>query len=308
MTHSSMQLYAWSNALAALVYAAFALRLWQMGFARAGAERIQARLLAAVLLSALWGAGGLAVALTAAPLAQWLAALLDLARYGAWLAFLLQCLRPQGGSAVGLAWARPTAALLVGLQLLALLMAGLQLQLLVLGEPARLVLLGHLALPVLALVLLEQVFANLREDARWAVKPLCLGLLGLLVFDLYLYAQGLLFNQPDANTLAMRGLVHAGVVPLLALSVIGRHNGLARLRLSPKAAFHSVALLAVGLYLLLLSGVGYYVRYFGGDWGGRAASGAGVFGAGGLAGAAVLGHGARQAAGAGGQALVSLPL
>ena len=74
MTHSSMQLYAGSNALAALVYAAFALRLWQMGFARAGAERIQARLLAAVLLSALWGAGGLAVALTAAPLAQWLAA------------------------------------------------------------------------------------------------------------------------------------------------------------------------------------------------------------------------------------------
>jgi hypothetical protein len=49
--------------------------------------------------------------------------------------------------------------------------------------------------------------------------------------------------------------------------VIGRPNGLARLRLSRKAAFHSVALLAMGTYLLLLSAVGYYVRFFGGDWG-----------------------------------------
>lgn len=266
-TTASMQLYAWSNALAALVYMAFTWRLAQMGYARVGAGRIKNTLLAAVLLSALWGVAGLALALTSAPLTLWLAALLDLARYGAWLAFLLQCLQSdaRGMPAVGLAWMRPTAAVLLGLQLLALVLAGLHLHWL--GEPARLTLLGHLALPVMALVLLEQVFTNLRDDARWAVKPLCLGLLGLLVFDLYLYAQAVLFNQPDANTLAMRGLVHAGVVPLLAVSVVGRNNGLARLRLSPKAAFHSAALMAMGLYLMLLSGVGYYVRYFGGEWG-----------------------------------------
>jgi putative PEP-CTERM system histidine kinase len=269
MAPGSAQLFAWSHALTALVYGAFAWRLYRLGVGRAATGRIQETLLLAVLLSALWGGAGLAMALTPPARARWLAVpldLLDLARYAAWLAFLMQCLRDDAQrSATGWAWMLPTATLLVAAQLLALLLAAWSPH----GrlEPARLALLGHLALPVLALVLLEQVFSNLREDARWAVKPLCLGLLGLLLFDQYLYAQALLFNQADANTLAMRGLVHAGVVPLLALSVIGRPNGLLRLRLSPKAAFHSVALLAVGLYLLLLSGVGYYVRYFGGDWG-----------------------------------------
>lgn len=284
-------LLAWSSALAALAYGALALRLWQLGYARRGAERIQRTVWAATAFGALWGCAGLAAALSAtlaATLATtpgsvhantggasvalwtlwalWATALLDLARYGAWLLFLLQCL-PAPGQRPGtaMAWMRASAALLVGLQLLALTLGALPQAPWV--APLALLRLSQLALPVLALVLLEQVFGNTREDARWAIKPLCLGLLGLLVFDVFLYAQAMLFNQTDADTLAIRGLVHAAVVPLLAVSLVGRNGGLARLRLSPKAAFHSAALLGVGLYLLLLSGVGYYVRYFGGDWG-----------------------------------------
>ena len=37
-------------------------------------------------------------------------------------------------------------------------------------------LLTALGLPVLGLVLVEQLFRNLAEDARWNAKPVCLGL------------------------------------------------------------------------------------------------------------------------------------
>ena len=40
-----------------------------------------------------------------------------------------------------------------------------------------------------------------------------------------------------------------------------------RLHVSRAAVFHSATLLLVGGYLLLVSGVGYYVRYTGGEWG-----------------------------------------
>ncbi len=273
-----MPLYAWSHALAALAYSALGLRLWQMGYARQPGARLKALALLAVGCSALWAWAALVLAVNTTGVAlvwaYWLAALLDLARYAAWLAFLLQCLQAEASATLrdGSHWLRPATqwliSLLVGLQLLALGLGALQgTWLAAAARLQQLQLLGHLGLPVLGLVLLEQVFGNLREDMRWAVKPLCLGLLGLFAFDVYLYAQAVLFNQADASTLAVRALVHAGVVPLLALSVMRRANWVARLRLSPRAAFHSVALLAVGLYLLFLSGVGYYVRYFGGNWG-----------------------------------------
>ena len=37
--------------------------------------------------------------------------------------------------------------------------------------------------------------------------------------------------------------------------------------MSRKVAFHSATLLIAGLYLIFVSGVGYYVRFFGGEWG-----------------------------------------
>jgi hypothetical protein len=40
-----------------------------------------------------------------------------------------------------------------------------------------------LGLAVVALILLEQVFRNVTDDARWNVKPLCLALLGQFGFD-----------------------------------------------------------------------------------------------------------------------------
>ena len=86
-------------------------------------------------------------------------------------------------------------------------------------ERSRGVLLGWMVLPVLALVLVEQLLRNVQEDALWNAKPLCLGLAGIFLFDLYLFSHSVLFNSLDADALSIRGAVHALMVPLLLLSV-----------------------------------------------------------------------------------------
>jgi putative PEP-CTERM system histidine kinase len=127
---------------------------------------------------------------------------------------------------------------------------------------------ANLAMAVMGLVLLEQLYRNAGEDRRWNVKPLCLGLAAGYGFDLYLYSQGVLLGGLDAQASALRPVVHALGLPLLLLGTL-RGAGLAgRIGLSRDAAFHSAALLLAGAYLLLVALLGYWLRFTGGEWGG----------------------------------------
>ena len=266
-----MLITAWSYGLVGLAYTVFGLRLVQLGYGRLGGERPKTLVLAAVTASALWGWFGLALLFTGWPIYFLLSQLFDLLRYGAWCAFLLSLLPPSppdsqlpAGSNTRGWMVYMTAGLLVS-GLVAQLLAALGLT--IVGDPSRLMLFTAMAMPVLALVLLEQVFRNATEDTRWNIKPLSLGLVSVFLFDLYLFSEAVLFNRPDLDALSIRGAVHALVVPLLLLSSTRRRDWISKIRLSPKAAFHSATLLIAGAYLLFISGVGYYVRYFGGEWG-----------------------------------------
>ncbi|WP_180126316.1 XrtA/PEP-CTERM system histidine kinase PrsK [Rhodoferax sp. BLA1] len=266
MNSGNLDLTAWSGGLAGACYMVFALRLLQSGYLKSLRETSKLAVLAAVLLSALWGWSMLLQMQTQAPLLPLLTILLDQLRYAAWFAFLLLLLRtnradkePVGNSlivwAVLLAVSGPLSLVLTALDADSL------------GEPTRWILFSAMAMPVFALVLLEQVFRNATEDSRWNIKPLSLGLAGTFLFDLYLFSQAVLFNRPDEDALSIRGGVHALMMPLLLLSSTRRNDWIAKIQLSPKAAFHSATLLIAGIYLIFISGVGYYVRYFGGEWG-----------------------------------------
>lgn len=129
------------------------------------------------------------------------------------------------------------------------------------------VFLTMMLLAVLGLVLVEQLFRNLPDDALWSAKPICLGLAGTFLYDLYLFSQAVLFKGIDQDALNIRGMVHAGLMPLLLMSSTRHRNWIAKIRVSRQVVFHSATLLLAGAYLLFIAGVGYYVRYFGGDWG-----------------------------------------
>ncbi|OQW87850.1 MAG: histidine kinase [Rhodoferax ferrireducens] len=267
MNSGNLDLTAWSGGLAGFFYAVFALRLLQAGYLQRPREASKIAVLAAVALSALWGVASLMLVLNPSPATWLLTTLADQLRYAAWFAFLLTLLRTNrpakgmSGTSSLLIWAVMLAAagpLALGL---AVLDVG------ALGDPARWILFSAMAMPVFALVLLEQVFRNATEDSRWNIKPLSLGLAGAFLFDLYLFSQAVLFNRPDDDALSIRGGVHALMMPLLLLSSTRRSDWIAKIQLSPKAAFHSATLLMAGIYLIFISGVGYYVRYFGGEWG-----------------------------------------
>ncbi len=257
----------WGFGLVGVAYTAFALRLVQLGYGPSKAEWSKISLLAAVVWSALWGWLGWAYLLTGWVPFLLLSTFSDVVRYGCWFAFLLILLHPKSvqKSAFTLPWMVPVAVALVAFGLLALVLAVLRIPLL--GDAARLVLLSLMIFPVFAMVLLEQVFRNAAEDFRWNIKPLGLGLAALFLFDLYLFSQAVLFNAPDTDALSIRGVVHTLVVPLLLLSISRRSDWVSNIRLSPKAAFQSATLLISGVYLVFISSVGYYVRYFGGEWG-----------------------------------------
>ena len=111
------------------------------------------------------------------------------------------------------------------------------------------------------------MFRNVPQDSRWNAKPISLALAGSFAFDLYLYSQAAIFGKVDADAYGIRGAVHALMVPLLLISTTRRVDWIGQLRVSRRAAFHSATLLISGAYLIFVSGVGYYVKYFGGDWG-----------------------------------------
>lgn len=263
----TLVLAAWGYGLVGLSYSAFVLRLIHLGYLRSVREWSKTTIIAAVTLSALWGWTGLAFLLTGIPLFLLFSTVSDLLRYGCWYAFLLILLRSNGapGRPVGMTWITPLAAAVVFLGLLALTLGVLRIS--VFGQASRSILFSAMASAVFGLVLLEQVFRNVTEDSRWNIKPLCLGLFSAFVFDLYVFSEAVLFNRLDADALSIRGTVHTLVVPLLLLSMSRRSDWISKIRISPKAAFQTATLLMAGLYLIFISSVGYYVRYYGGEWG-----------------------------------------
>lgn len=277
MQDSPFELALLGFAAAALAYAALAARLAWGGYLHPGAGRAAHAFLLALAASALWGLGG--AAMGALPDATWLGTVVaatDLARYGAWFWFLLVLLRPALAqpAAPETGFLRPAAALI-----LALGAVGLVLPLLWPQEgAARLGLFAALAQSVFGLLLVEQLFRNVARDGRWGVKPLCLGLGGLFAFDLYVYSQAVLFGEFDADAFAIRAGIHALAVPLLFVAARRLADWHARLQVSHSAAFYSATLLLAGAYLLFISAIGYYVRFFGGSWG-RALQLALLFGA-----------------------------
>ncbi len=128
--------------------------------------------------------------------------------------------------------------------------------------------LGYVLLTVGGLFLVENLYRNTRPEQRWGIKFLCLGVGALFAYDFFLYAEALLFNQLNPNLLHARGAVYMLVMPLIGISVARNPEWSFSMFISRDLAVHTATLLAAGAYLLLMAIAGYYIRYFGGEWGG----------------------------------------
>lgn len=262
----------WSFGLGLAGFALFGLRLilgWKGGWRAT-------LLLAAVVTSALWEGASLAYALTLSE-SWWIAArVADAIRTGAWIAFLTALFaEPAAGSGAAAhakrtppLWIGALAALLVVASVVATQPAPLSLAI---AEPlvsgARIGFGLALALAILGLLVIEQLLRGTPREQRWNMKPLYLGVGGAFAFDLFLYADAVLFSRVDPDVWAARGVVMAFAIPFVMVSSARSRDWSLNMHVSRDVVFHSTALLISGIYLLAVAAAGYWVRYFGGTWG-----------------------------------------
>ncbi len=126
---------------------------------------------------------------------------------------------------------------------------------------------GQIALSLMGLSLMEQIWRNSPNFGRSSQKYLCIGITSLLVYDFFMYADALLFGQIADSFWNARGFANALLVPLFAINAVNTRRQPVDFQLSRSAVFYAGTLVFAGSYLLLLALGGYYVRVLGGEWG-----------------------------------------
>ena len=228
---------------------------------------IDRALFLAAIISTLWAAILVAQALLGQPgfLARYL---LELFRDSAWILLLfaiLQTALRQGGRTHALKKGLGIAAaiLVTSLAVLGIIEALFSVNLIT-GKPR---IIGQLALSLLGLSLVEQIWRNSPAFGRSSLKYLCVGTATLFGYDFLMYSDALLFGQITEPLWDARGFVNAALIPLFAVNVLNTRRQPVNFHLSRTAVFHVGTLIFAGGYLLFLAAGGYYVRVMGGDWG-----------------------------------------
>ncbi|MCZ2099489.1 MAG: PEP-CTERM system histidine kinase PrsK [Anaerolineae bacterium] len=82
-----------------------------------------------------------------------------------------------------------------------------------------------------------------------------------------MYSDAMLYAHVNPAWWIARGFGNALLVPLMAVAVARNPQWKLDIAMSRQVVFHSAALFVAGTYLVLVAAGGYYVRYFGGQWG-----------------------------------------
>jgi putative PEP-CTERM system histidine kinase len=234
-----------------------------------GGRWVGAFLVLASAATAVWGAGTAYdywISGSVRPVAH----ILEVVRSGSWLAFLFAVLAAasidSGRQTVSLAL-RPAALILCGSVIGLDVWNEVSPQAFVLYDGPNLRILGGLFIALLGLILVENLFRNTKSEQRWRIKFLCLGVGGLFVYDFFLYSESLLFHGIDPVLAGARGFTNVLIVPLIAVSAARNPEWSLDVFVSRRLVFHTATLIGGGIYLLLMAGMGYYLREFGGRWG-----------------------------------------
>ncbi len=250
MLLNPMTIGALAHAAAALVYTVLAVLL----FGTWGRRRRGAALIAAAGLTAVW-AGLHALDGAAGPV---LPAASETLRMASWLFFLLIVLREVTHGRPEGVWRQPLAVVAAGLLALGLGDAAAGGLLPVGWIDLRLAV--GLGMAVLGLLLIENLFLATRDSARWTFKHLLIGLGGMFAFDLFFFTGALLLGRPEPLTLAARPLVQVLAVPFILVSAARIRTLSFEVTISRDMALHTTALVGSGVYLLVVAGIGYYLR------------------------------------------------
>lgn len=129
---------------------------------------------------------------------------------------------------------------------------------------------GLLLLALLGFLLLDQVMRNTRAAKQWIVKLVWVGVGGIFFCDVVLYATVLMLGEAPQAFWDARGIALASLALPIAAGVSRIERWTPQLFVSRKFVVYSAGFVGAGLFLVTLSLVGFYLRSYGGTWGGAA--------------------------------------
>lgn len=118
---------------------------------------------------------------------------------------------------------------------------------------------------VAALVQFESTFTNASPQALWHLKFFLVGLCLMLAVQVFYYSQALLYRTLNMEYGPFRAFMFL-ITCLLMIFTVVKRDMTARVTVSHHVAYKSVVLFAVGIYLLLLGGLGEGMRYLSGHF------------------------------------------
>ena len=249
----------WSHATAAILFAALA--IWQSRRPGGGVERRV--LVAAFAITAAWAL----LVMARGPYAL-LACLVEGARDLAWLGFMAALLRRGGGDArreptITLLYAVVAAIIFIRALIdLAATFAHMEPSLADAFFDAAMLL--RMTTAIGALLLVHNLYTAAAPQARWGIRLPMIGLAAMWGYDLNLFTIAWLGQLWPTGLLALRGVLMVLLVPVFAWG--GRRDARFTMRLSRSAAFQSLSLLAIGVYLAAMALMARVVQAIGGDY------------------------------------------
>jgi putative PEP-CTERM system histidine kinase len=249
------------HGITAAVYALLAALI----LARPPLSRTGAWLAFACAATAAWAAT-FALALSSQALVGHFAAWLEVGRSAAWYGFILHLYRRSVGSEEQVSSAFKTMGLL------ALLVLGGTPLLDWFGGPANASLQSlstaiRLGFAICNVLLLENLYFNTPAESRWHINLLCIALGGVFLYDLLLYADGVLFHRLSFGLVEARAPATILAAPLIALAAVRNRRWAIDIHLSRDVVFHSFTLIASGIFLLAIALIGEVFRRGGSEWG-----------------------------------------
>jgi putative PEP-CTERM system histidine kinase len=251
----SSNLFMLAHEAAFIAYACFAALI----IFRGARTWLSSVLFAAIATTALWAQVWVAAAFGIVP--AWLDAVCSGLRDAGWLGLSLALIYPRGGETV------PWRALLLFALVLISFQIGLDANRSDVGTIAGIRIdgtLARIAVTILGLVLVENIYRNSSGTEFWAHKHLLIGLSGVLAFQLLSRVPEFLTHKQDPSMVLARPFVFLLVLPLFVVSSIRLPNLQMRVHSSRSFVFYSATLIAAGIMLQGVAVAAWYVRSYGG--------------------------------------------
>ncbi len=125
----------------------------------------------------------------------------------------------------------------------------------------------YLLLSVAGLILIEQLLRNADAELLWAVKLLSIVIAVQFVYDMVLYSSSLLSNNLNLHLWNARAAFILLLIPMTWISMRRLTNRKSKIVISRHIAFHGLSLVGIGLYLLVMSAIAYYLQFSNIVWG-----------------------------------------